>query len=127
MNAIQVVLVIAAVVWLASFLVRFGGTAATRLAAIGAILTGVVLVIFPDLSVRLASFFGVTRGVDLVIYLSLVAFGFLWLHNAARLRELDQRLTDLIRARALERTRPAEDSEAPVPTPAGGNPRVDQR
>ena len=49
--------------------------------------------------------FGVTRGVDFVFYVSFAAFGFLWLHLAGRIRDLEGRLTDLTRRIALDRTR----------------------
>ena len=104
MNAIQVVLVVAALLWLARYLVRLRTTGGTRLVAVLVAAFGILLVVFPDLSVRLARLFGVTRGVDLVIYLMLVAFGFLWLHQAGRLRELESRLTELTRQVALDRT-----------------------
>mgnify|MGYP001085870399 CR=1 FL=1 len=103
MNAIQVVLVVALLLWLARYLVRLRTTGGTRLLAIFAALAGITLVVFPELSVVLAHLFGVTRGVDLVIYVTMVAFGFLWLHQAARTRELETRLNDLARQVALDR------------------------
>ena len=117
MNAIQILLVAAAVLWLARFLARGRTQGLARLAAVLAAIGGIVLVIFPDLSVRVAHFVGVTRGVDLVIYLSLVAFGFLWLQQATRVRELESRLTELVRRLALERSTPpaiAAEPRAPV-------------
>jgi hypothetical protein len=103
MNAIQVLLVAAAFLWLASYLSRVRTLGLTRLLAVLAALGGVVLVLFPTLSTRLAGLFGVTRGVDLVIYVSLVAFGFLWLQLAVRMRGLEDRLVELGRLVALER------------------------
>ena len=107
MNAIQILLVAAAVLWLASFLARVRTQGLARLAAVVAALGGIVLVVFPNLSSRLARAVGVTRGVDLVIYLSLVAFGFLWLQQATRIRELESRLAELVRRLALEGSAPA--------------------
>ena len=112
MTAIQILLVVAALLWLARYLVHLRSGGATRVLAVLAAGAGILLVVFPELSSRLASLVGVTRGVDLMIYVTLVAFGFLWLHQAARIRELEARLVDLARKVALE--------EAPlaVPTPA---------
>ena len=101
MKAIQVVLLLAAVLWLARFLRRGGGGFAARLLALAAGLAGIVLVLFPDLSMRLAALFGVTRGVDLVLYLSIVALGFLWLHQAAKVQDLERKLALLVRELAL--------------------------
>ena len=108
MNAIQIILVAAAVLWIVSYLARLRSQGLTRLVAVVAAFAGIVLVLFPGLSVRLARTLGVTRGVDLVIYLSLVAFGFLWLQQATRMRELEGRLTDLVRQIAQQRA-PAPD------------------
>jgi hypothetical protein len=103
MNAIQVLLVAAAFLWLASYLSRVRTLGLTRILAVVAALGGVVLVLFPTLSTRIAGLFGVTRGVDLVIYVSLVAFGFLWLQLAVRMRGLEDRLVELARQVALDR------------------------
>ena len=106
MNAIQVLLVSAVVIWLVRYLVKLRSPAGTRLVAVVAALGGMLLVVFPELSVELARPFGVTRGVDFVFYVAFVAVGFLWLHHAARIRELEGRLTDLARQVALDRTDP---------------------
>lgn len=122
MNAIQILLVAAAVLWLASFLSHVRTQGLARVVAVVAALGGIALVLFPGLSVRLARFFGVSRGVDLVIYLSLVGFGFLWLQLAARMRDLEGRLTELVRQLALERATPggaARAAGAARPEPAG--------
>ncbi|KAB2965504.1 MAG: DUF2304 domain-containing protein [Thermoanaerobaculia bacterium] len=102
MTAIQILLVVAALLWLARYLVHLRSGGATRVLAVLAAGAGILLVVFPDLSTRLAGLVGVTRGVDLMIYVTLVAFGFLWLHQAARIRELEARLVDLARKIALD-------------------------
>jgi len=116
MTAIQVLLVVAGLLLLARYLVRLRGTAATRFVAVLAAVAGISLVVFPDLSTRLAHLFGVTRGVDLMIYVTLVAFGFLWLHLASRIRELETRQIDLARKVALDRA-----DAAPPAAGDGGN------
>ena len=108
MNAIQVLLVAAAFLWLVSYLSRVRTLGLTRILAVVAALGGIVLVLFPRLSTRLAGLFGVTRGVDLVIYVSLVAIGFLWLQLAVRMRGLEDRLVELTRVVALDRASAAD-------------------
>lgn len=110
MKIIQIVLALAAILWLARFLRRGGGGFTARLLALTAGLAGIVLVLYPDLSMRLAALFGVTRGVDLVLYLSIVALGFLWLHQAAKIQELERKLSRLVRDLAL---REGSDAERP--------------
>lgn len=118
MTPIQVLLVAAALLWLARYLVRLRSTGGTRLVAVLVAGSGILLVVFPDLSTRLAALVGVTRGVDLMIYVTLVAFGFLWLHLVARIRELEGRMVDLTRRVALDRMEGGEVANAGVPAPA---------
>jgi hypothetical protein len=127
MNAIQVLLIAAMVLWLASYLARVRAQGFARLVAVAAGLAGILLVAFPGLSVRMAKLVGVTRGVDLVIYLSLVAFGFLWLQMVTRVRDLERKLVELSRQLALAA---AADRIPNAPAGAGrpsegGTPRRD--
>jgi hypothetical protein len=120
MNAIQILLVAAAVLWLASYLAQVRTQGLARLVAVVAAFGGITLVLFPALSVRLAKLLGVTRGVDLVIYLSLVGVGFLWLQLATRMRALEGQLTELVRRIALDRAADARakpDQAAEVDRP----------
>jgi len=107
MIPIQIFLVAAALLWLARYLIRLRSTGATRIVAVLVAAGGILLVVFPELAVRLARLVGVGRGVDLVIYITLVAFGFLWLHQASRIRELEGRVVDLARRVALDRAEQA--------------------
>jgi hypothetical protein len=117
MSAIQIVLVTAAILWLGRFLRGPGGGAAARFLALAATLSGIVLILVPELSVKLAARFGVTRGVDLVLYLSIVALGFLWLNERMRIQELESRLARLVRELALrESATPAGEQQAPPET-----------
>ncbi|MGH7337029.1 MAG: DUF2304 family protein [Myxococcota bacterium] len=121
MTAIQILLVVAAFLWLASYLARVRTLGLTRVLAVVAALGGIVLVLFPPLSTRLAGLLGVTRGVDLVIYLSLVAFGFLWLQLAVRMRALEDQLALLVRRIALDGgsagTSPGASAQDAAPPP----------
>ncbi len=102
MNGIQIVLVLAAFLWLVRFLARVRTRGLVRAFAVAVALGAIVLVLFPDLSVHVAKRVGVARGVDLVIYLSIVAVGFLGLHLVARQNDLESKLVELTRRLALE-------------------------
>jgi hypothetical protein len=65
-------------------------------------LAGIFLVINPNLSTRIANALGVTRGVDLVIYLSLIGLGFLFLIVISKIRTLESQLTALARTMAVQ-------------------------
>jgi len=116
MTGIQLLLVAAALFWIGRYLAKLRSTHTSRLLAVLAAVVAMTLVLFPEVSVRLAHAFGVTRGVDLVIYLALVGFGFLWLHHAHRLRELEGKLVELARALAL--AEPAARFASPPPADA---------
>jgi hypothetical protein len=116
MKGIQVVLVLAAFLWLARFLAHGRTRGLGRVLAVLAAAGTIVLVVFPDLSVGLARLAGVGRGVDLVIYLSIVALAFLGLHLAARQQELEAKLVELTRELALRVDLPsavAKDGRGP--------------
>ena len=63
---------------------------------------GIVLVIFPDLTTRVAKWAGVGRGVDLVFYLGFLFMFFVILKLYSRIRRLEQHLTEKIREETLK-------------------------
>jgi Uncharacterized conserved protein len=66
------------------------------------IITGAVFIIFPDLTIIIAHKLGVGRGADLVFYLSILIFWFVIIKLYARIRKLEQIMTDIIRKDALK-------------------------
>jgi hypothetical protein len=121
MSPIQIVLILAALLWLTRFFRGVGGGSAARALALLAFGGGIVLVAFPELSTKLAAMLGVKRGADLVLYLSIVVLGLLWLNQASRLKEFERKLTQLVRDAALrggsEGSAPAAPEKKP---PAAG-------
>jgi hypothetical protein len=85
----------------ASYIAFVRSRATDRLLILLALLAAIVMILFPDLSSRLASLLGVGRGVDLIFYLfiGLAGFAFIVLHS--RLQDADRRITELARAVAL--------------------------
>jgi hypothetical protein len=68
-----------------------------RLLALLLFLTAAVLVIFPDLTTVVAHALGVGRGADLVLYVSLVAGVDVALLLYLRIRDLEQKIAEVVR------------------------------
>src|SRR6476661_7958741 len=64
-------------------------------------LIGAALVVFPDYTTVIANKIGIGRGVDMVIYFSILFLGFVCLKLYARIRRLEQTLTTIIRESAM--------------------------
>ena len=62
---------------------------------------GILLILFPDYSNKIAHWVGVTRGADLVFYLSTLFFLFLIMKLYSRIRRLEQQLTEIIRDKSI--------------------------
>jgi small membrane protein len=78
-----------------------------------AVVMGLALVftVFPDSSTLLANQLGVGRGVDMVIYLSLIGLSSGLLLLYLRLQQLERKLAEVSRQLALQQARP------PAPAP----------
>ena len=74
------------------------------------IIAGAVLIIFPDLTIVIAHKLGVGRGADLVFYLSILIFWFVIIKLYARIRKLEQIITEVIRKDAISNvSKPGND------------------
>lgn len=62
----------------------------------------VLFILFPEWTSVLAKKLGVGRGTDLILYLCIVLFYFVILKLYARMRKLEQQITDLIRKQAID-------------------------
>jgi hypothetical protein len=90
-------LVIASI--LASFIFR--ARLVYRLLGILLLLTAVTLVLFPDLTTSIAHALGVGRGTDLLLYFSLIAGMHAILMLYLRIRDLERKITEQVRAMAV--------------------------
>lgn len=79
----------------------FRAKLAYRLLAIVLGLTAIIFVIFPDLTTSVARRLGVGRGTDLLFYVSLIAGVNIVLLLYRRTRELDKKLSELVRGTSL--------------------------
>jgi hypothetical protein len=93
-----------------------------RAGVIGALLAGVVSVIFPDALTWVAQLVGVGRGADLLLYLLTIAFMLVSVVLFRRLADLERKYVALARAAAIlqadgeaARTSEAEPGLAPHP------------
>ena len=76
-----------------------------RLMALLLFLTATILVIFPDVTTVIAHALGVGRGADLVLYVSLVTGIDVALLLYLRIRDLEQRISRLVRDVAVREAR----------------------
>ncbi len=107
MTSIQGILVafLLAAAMIASF--AFKARIAYRLLAVVLLSGAVVLVLFPDLTTRVAHLLGVGRGTDLLLYVSLIAGLHVALLLYLRTRELERKLTEQTRAIAIRNAQSA--------------------
>jgi hypothetical protein len=104
MNGIKLVLVTSFVLmllWAFRNRRRVGLQAGGRLIAVGVVVLAIASVLHPDLTQWMAERLGVTRGADLVLYLFIVVATITAVFNRLRARDLEQRLTEVVRVMAL--------------------------
>lgn len=76
--------------------------------------TGILLVIFPNLTNKIANKLGVGRGADLVFYLCILFFFFILLKLYSRIRKLEQTITKLARNDSIKAASKPEEKSAKV-------------
>ena len=87
----------------------FGARLTYRLALLGLGGVGIFFIAFPDRTTDIAHMLGVGRGTDLLLYLGIVTGGFALLLRDARIRRLERKLTEFVRASALQDGRGPEE------------------
>ena len=113
MKLIQFILIPAFLVATLIYVRRFRTLLLDRLIAIGLGAIAILLVLNPDWTSYLATEFGVGRGVDLMIYLSITGLGFFCVTLWSKLRDMDARLTQIIREQALQNSHgPSENKKS---------------
>lgn len=66
-------------------------------------ITGGVVIFYPEASDYLARFLGVGRGVDVIIYFSLILLFYFIFYFTVRLRIIEQQITEIVRKISLEK------------------------
>ncbi|HEX9028944.1 MAG TPA: DUF2304 domain-containing protein [Anaerolineales bacterium] len=94
-------------------------------------LVGILLVLAPSLSTDIAHLLGIGRGVDLVIYIFILAGLFYSVTITSELKRLQRQMTTLVRQNALDNPRQGEAGPQPAsavgtepPGPPPSDPQV---
>lgn len=66
------------------------------------LVTGIVFVIFNEVTDKMAHFMGISRGADMIFYLGILFLFFLILKLYSRLRRVEQNLTELVRKKSID-------------------------
>jgi small membrane protein len=61
----------------------------------------VIFILWPGVTTKLARLFGVGRGTDFLLYISIMFFSYLVVHLFARIRKLERMMTELVRKDAI--------------------------
>ncbi len=112
MKPIQVILILVLSAGVVGCLRAFRSKLLYRVVAMGLFALCAGLVMLPDYATAAANLVGVGRGADLVTYLALLMLGYLWLLLYTRIRFLERKNTDLVRALAIENGHRAEQASS---------------
>lgn len=101
MKLIQLILIVGLLAILVSYFRWFRSAVADKLVIALILAAGIFMVVFPELTNKLAAALGVGRGADLVFYLFIVAFCYLMLLVYAKIKKMERQLAELARKQAL--------------------------
>lgn len=107
--------VVAAVVLAIGFLPGDRSRAVKRLLALLFAIGAILAILFPDALTATAHFFGVGRGADMLLYLSILAMLLFAVATVRAKARSDARVTELARAVALLEARQSEQHTTPNP------------
>ena len=109
MTLIQVVLTAGIIIIAAYMYLRLRNTFLDLILILLFLITGVVFVIFNEITDKMAHFLGIGRGADMIFYLGLLFLFFLMLKLYARLRRVEENLTELVRKKSIEEAEEIEE------------------
>lgn len=102
MKPIQVILVITICLLILLYALFFKSKTVNRLIFAVIFSTGILFVLLPDMTNRIANVFGVGRGADLLLYFSVVTFYVFFIYLYSKLRSIEVTQTGIIRREALK-------------------------
>jgi hypothetical protein len=112
MKNIQILLLTMMVVGAVLFFTRNRTRLVDRIFVLAFVIAGALLVSFPEISDQMASVLGVGRGVDAVMYFTLVFLSYTCLQLYAKIRSQDARIVELARFIALNNAKLPEIEES---------------
>ncbi len=118
MKPIQYILGFAFIFIIVFYFKRIRSHLLDRLILMLAMGLGILFIAWPELATVVANFVGVGRGADLITYLGLVSLFFLYLTLVTEVRNLNERLTLLIRALAIQNAQTPEAAPTQKSGPA---------
>lgn len=98
---IKVILLLPLLVLILLYLPQLRNRTFYRLTLIGISAIGILFVLFPSVTDRLAHFVGVGRGADLITYLFIIFFFIAGIAFYSKVRKLEEQQTELVRRVAL--------------------------
>lgn len=102
MTLIQVVLTAGIIVIAAYMYLRLRNTLFDLFLIFLFLVTGIVFVMFNEITDKIAHFLGISRGADMIFYLGILFLFFLILKLYSRLRRIEQSLTELVRKKSID-------------------------
>jgi hypothetical protein len=93
--------------------------AVRRAAGLVVVVSGIIAVLWPDLTTSVANAVGVARGTDLILYGLVTVFAYSALATAQRIHRLQHDITVLTRELALSRPARPGGGEVPLRSEAG--------
>ena len=102
MTLIQVVLSAGIIIIAVYMYLRLRSTLFDLILILLFLITGIVFVIFNEVTDKMAHFLGISRGADMIFYLGILFLFFLILKLYARLRRVEQNLTELVRKKSID-------------------------
>ncbi|HWB64084.1 MAG TPA: DUF2304 domain-containing protein [Chitinophagales bacterium] len=100
---IKLILLLPLLALIIAFLPRLRNRTFYRLAMIGISVTGVLFVLFPQITDRFAHLVGVGRGADLVTYLFIVFFFLAGIVLYSKIRKLEAEYSELVRKISIQK------------------------
>lgn len=102
MSTIQLILIAAFVLLFFVYFSVVRNRLADRLLIMAIILAGIVFVVKPDWLTIIANLIGIGRGTDLLLYLVIVVFFYLYVLQIIRIRKIERDITSIIRNNAIK-------------------------
>ena len=102
MTLIQVILAAGIIVIAIYMYLRLRSTIFDLILILLFLVTGIIFVMFNEITDKMAHFMGISRGADMIFYLSILFLFFLILKLYSRLRRVEQSLTELVRKKSID-------------------------